>query len=265
MAKGSLVAVLALLGLLGSCAKPSGSGPSGSSDKKFTAANIEELLTDPSAHKGASIDIVGKVFGEAESDGDGVSWQMFGDPHKSRFDIVVLYSDPGFTVKRDDYVHVVGTVDGETKGKDAVGGPVIAAKVTASAAEVVNALAAAQAAIKTITPNAAKDQHGLVITLEKVEFAAEETRVFISVVNGTKNKASFFTFDTKAVQGSTQYESEAAPSNYPEVQSELLPGDKSSGVVIFAKMDPASALRLIFEAQDDSQMEFTPYEFEVGP
>ncbi len=43
-------------------------------------------------------------------------------------------------------------------------------------------------------------QHGLSITIEKVEFADAETRVFVSVRNASSHNASFYDFNAKAVQ-----------------------------------------------------------------
>lgn len=249
----------------GSGASDGNDGTGEESDQKFTRENLSQLLTDPKRYKGASVDVVGKVFGEVEVSESGVAWQMWGDPKKSEFNIAVAYAKPGFAIRSDDFVHVVGVVNGELKGKNAFGAEIVTAIVQATSAEVVDALAAAPPALKTAATNATQEQKGLSVTVEKIEFAAEETRVFLSINNGTGAKVSFYTFNAKLVQGSTQIEPESSFDEYPEVQSELLPGVKSSGVIAFAKVDSTQAFRLVFEASSDNyETQFDPFDFEIA-
>jgi hypothetical protein len=91
-------------------------------------------------------------------------------------------------------------VKDEFTGKNAFGGDVSAVAVIADTAEVVDALAAAPPATATAKVSKTQTQHGLSITIEKVEFADAETRVFVSVRNASSHNASFYDFNAKAVQ-----------------------------------------------------------------
>jgi hypothetical protein len=200
------------------------------STEKFDRSNIAVLSTDPNAHKGAAVDVVGKVFGEVGRDSEGVYWQMFANPRKSEYSTAVGIRKTEFVPKVDDYVHVVGVVRGAFKGTNAFGGEITAISVLASVAEPSDALGAASPAKRTAALNQSRTQHGLTLVLEKVEFADDETRVFLTVSNGSQQKASFYSFNSKSVQGSAQFEPESF-NDYPEIQSELLPGVRSSGVL----------------------------------
>jgi hypothetical protein len=87
----------------------------------------------------------------------------------------------------------------------------------------------------------------------------------VRIVNNSSNKASFYSFNTKALQGSSQFEAEYS-SDYPKVQSELLAGVESSGVIVFPAMDPTKTTKFVLEAStDDYSLDFEPYTFEVEP
>lgn len=230
----------------------------------FDASNYSTLATNPKAHKGARIDVVGRVLGAAEQDDDGTYFQMFADPKNYEWNTIVAY--PGaISIAADDYVRVTGTVKGEFKGQNAFGGDIIAVQVLADSVEVVDATAAGAPPTKTATVGTSSDQHGLTVAVDKIEFTPDDTRVYVTVTNATNEKASFYSFNAKAVQGSTQFDADGF-TDYPEVQSELLPGVSSSGVVVFDRMDESQALKLVFEARsDDWNLDFTPYNFTIEP
>lgn len=244
--------------------KPEGATPVSNSSESFDATNYGALVGDPKAHKGAKVEIVGRIFADIEKDADGTYFQMFADPKNSEW-LTIVASSEDLDVKQDDFVRVIGKVDGEFKGENAFGAEITAVKLIAESVEVVDATAAGAPPTKTLNVGKSSDQHGITITVDKIEYTADDTRVYVTVNNGTKAKASFYSFNAKAVQGSSQSDSESF-SDYPEIQSELLPGVKSSGVVAFGKLDENAPLKLVFEASsDDYDLEFAPYQFSIEP
>lgn len=190
---------------------------------------------------------------------------MWGDPSTAETNIVVYYEGPPINIKTDDYVHVVGTVRGTLTSENAFGAEISAIAVDANSAEVVDALAAAPKPKQVVAVNQSKEQFGVEVAVEKVEFADRETRVFAKVNNKSRSKASFYSFNAKAVQGTRQLEAESF-SEYPQVASDLLPGVSSSGVIVFGPMDPGQGARLVLEAGSDNyDLDFEPYEFTVNP
>lgn len=231
----------------------------------FTQKNWAELVSDPDARKGAKVSIVGQVFVAPEKDENGVYWQMWADPKSSNWNTLVTYAHPDFEVDEQDFVKVVGEVEGQYEGTNLMGADVTAVKVTARDVKIVSAVAAAPQPRRTRNVNVAREQHGLTIVLRKIEFADRETRVHVTVKNGTGTKATFYSFNAKATQGSKQFDA-GYGGDYPEVSSELLPGVKSSGVIVFPRMNPNKTTRLHFEGgSDDWEVEFEPYVFTVTP
>jgi len=209
------------------------------------------------------VDIVGKVFISPEKDVKGTYWQMWSDPKNNEWNTAVAIADPNFQISNDDYVHVVGTVKGKVGGKNAFGADVTAVGVLATKATVVGAIAAASPAQRVVHLDAQQTQNGITIRVTKMEFATDETRVFVSVSNGSNATAHFYDFDAKAVQGTSQFSAESF-TDYPSVQSDILTGVTSTGVVVFPTMSPNQLTTLVFNAGSDNyNLTFQPYRFDV--
>jgi hypothetical protein len=193
------------------------------------------LASDPNAHKGASVNFVGQVFTTPERDEKGVYVQVWEDPASSENNTIVAYADPHFQLAEDDYVHVVGTVKGEFKGKNALGVEVSAVTVLADTFKVVDAVQAGPPAVSTLGPRR-QTQAGITVAIPKVEFATTETRVFMKVTNASGADASVYDSSMRAVQSGTQHDPDFS-TDYPQVSSDLLSGAATSGVVVFPKMN----------------------------
>ena len=235
-----------------------------SSDETFTRENWATLASDPAAHKGAQVDLVGQVFLAPEKDADGTYWQMYADPKNSEWNTLVGYLDPNFSIADGDFVHVIGVVKDKFEGENLMGGTIIAPIILADTAEIVDAIAAATPALRTADVNLTQDQNGLTVTLSKAEFASDETRVFVTVLNNGNETAHVYGFSTKAVQGDTQFDPEYSSAGYPEVQSDILSGIKTSGVVVFGPMDPTKETRVVLEgSSEDYNLNFEAYSFTI--
>jgi hypothetical protein len=113
--------------------------------------------------------------------------------------------------------------------------------------------------------NKTSNQNGYSITLQKVEFADNETRVYLAVKNGTSDKIHFWGHNAKALQNNKQLDSEMF-SDYPEVQSEILPGVVSEGIVVFPALDiNAKKATFVFDGSSDNfDISIEPMSFDVS-
>jgi hypothetical protein len=209
------------------------------------------LASEPNAHKGASVDFVGRVLTTPERDKKGVYLQVWEDPVNSENNTIVGYADPTFKVAENDYVHVTGTAKGEYKAKNALGGEVRAVTVLADSLKVVDALAAGPPALATLGPRR-QTQAGITVAIPKVEFAASETRVFVKVTNASGSDATVYDTSMRAVQAGRQYDAGFSTNDYPELSSDLVSGASTAGVVVFPKMKPHGGLKLIVEVSSDN-------------
>jgi hypothetical protein len=185
---------------------------------------------------------VGRVFTAPERDKKGTYLQVWADPKNSEQNTIVGYADPNFKVVENDYVHVVGTVKGKYTGTNAFGTDVTVPTVLASSLKVVDATAAAPPTLATLGPRTST-QAGIHVSVTKVEFAASETRVFMTVRNKSNSSVSVYANSMKAVQQGRQYDPSFS-SDYPELSDSVVSGASSSGVVVFPKMSTTGGLAL---------------------
>lgn len=61
---------------------------------------------------------------------------------------------------------------------------------------------------KTIKVNQTQEQRRYIVTLEKVELASEETRLYVNVKNESKNEILFYASDLKLIVNNKQIEAE---------------------------------------------------------
>jgi hypothetical protein len=216
----------------------------------FTNSNWAMLAADPESHKGATVSFVAKVFTTPERDAKGVYLQVWADPQNSEQNTIVGYADPSFVVSDDDYVRVSGVVKGAYSGENAFGGKISATLILADTVKVVGALAARPTTIAALG-SATYTQGGVTVTIRRVEFAAPETRVFMTVRNGSGADVTVYDSSMRAVQAGRQYDNKFSMEDYPELSDDLVPGATTSGVVVFPRMNPHGNLRLYVEVSSE--------------
>jgi len=212
----------------------------------FTNGNYAELYSDPKAHKGASVDITGQLLERPEESGDELAFQMFVDVENSDWNTVVYTDQTDLDLNMDNYVRVRGQVLGSMQGENAFGGSITAPTVQASKVSTVSAGQAIDPATEVRMINRTVGGQGFDITLQKIEFGKESTRAYVTLANNTNYGASFYTFDAKIVQGSTQvdYLEDSYAYYDEEPQEELRPGVRTEGVIAFGPVDPKQPFQL---------------------
>lgn len=175
--------------------------------------------------------------------------------------------DPAPDLKTDDYVRVKGTVEGTFEGENLFGGTATAPEVRAESVEVVDATAL-DPARKTVEVGRPKEDNGFSVTVEKVEFGEETTRIYVKARNGTDQPASLFTYDARIVQGSRQIDANEDAYEYSslEPQSDLEPGVETEGILTFGPADPSAPLRIRLEWYSENyEINTEPVVFKVQP
>lgn len=111
--------------------------------------------------------------------------------------------------------------------------------------------------------NATIDQLGYAVTIQSVELAEQETRVYISIQNNGANDFSLYGFDTVLIQNGTQYEYQSNyDADYPEHQTNIRPGITTEGVLVFPAISE-EPFQIIMEARSsDWHEDFGEYVFD---
>ena len=236
------------------------------SKKTIEDGDVAKLYTAPKKFKGYNYSFTGKVFTTPEKDDDAVYIQVWADPKNSEYNTLVAYEDPNFEVADGDYVKIDGVIEDEYEGENMLGGTVVAPVMTATKLEVLSYVDAAAPTLDTLATGETIDQHGFVVEIEKIEFAEPHTRLYLTVTNNTNDNISFFTHSLKLVSNGTQYEEEYDyEAELPELQSDVLPGISTSGVITFPSMDPATTeLQVHAEGYSDNyDLDIKPFTFNI--
>ncbi|MCL4459038.1 MAG: hypothetical protein M1136_11100 [Chloroflexi bacterium] len=173
-------------------------------------------------------------------------------------------------LKECQYVRIKGKVAGSKTYTNVAGGKVTTPHVEANSVELITRTEAVAPALKVVEVNKALSQHGLTITLQKIEIAANETRAFIKAANGSQNKASLHTYNIVLVQGSKQIKTKSLfGTDYPQPDSSLLPGTESAGIIIFEPVDiQQGKIKLVWDGStartDNYNLRFSDWVWEIS-
>ena len=80
------------------------------------------------------VDFYAQIFVEPERDKDGTYLQAWADKEHSK-NTIIAYKDPKLDVKREDYIHVKGTIKDVFEGENAFGGKVKGPTIVATSIE----------------------------------------------------------------------------------------------------------------------------------
>lgn len=184
---------------------------------------IYAAIAEPEKYKDYPVDISGKI---SNANGRELAIIVVGSK-KEREYVRVLYSDR-IDFKEDDFIRVKGKIKGSSN------------LVMANLIEKIDATEALAPTKHLVEVNKTDDnKFGYVIVLKKIEFAETETRVFVTVKNNSEGTISFYKYESKALQGEKQYDSSYGEyrRDYPKVQSDMLPGVVSEGILVFPPLD----------------------------
>ena len=257
-----ILAIFAAIFFLGSC----GSSETEPAEKVYIEeSEIDAALSDGDAYKGKYIDIVGKVF-SIDKDDNTVAMQAWYDVEDAEQQFIV-YADKEIagSVKEDDFIRVDGKITGTFTGENYFGGEITALMIEAESLEVGGYDDIYAPAESTREIGETKDQHGVSVTLDRIEYAKGEARVYVTVKNDSGATASIYTFNAKAIQDGKQFDHEDNyEAGYDSDIGDVLDGASKDGVIRFKGLDPDSGFKLQIEAySDDWDITLEDYVFEI--
>ncbi|MCC6625808.1 MAG: hypothetical protein IT340_00275 [Chloroflexi bacterium] len=241
--------------------------PTATAVASIAADTWPEVLRNPDGFKGRAVTIAGRVFTLPTKDGDRVRFQIYTTDGGREGNTVVLAPALDAAIKPDAYVRVGGVVQGRFSGANAFGGTISAPVIDAKAVERVSRGEAVAPAYESIVLDQTLTQHGLAVTLLKVELAQDETRVHVRVKNGSGQKASAYDYSAVIVQDGKQLKRKTVfNSGEPEVDDTLQPGTTTEGVILFEPVNQHVHLfRLVWPGvrTDNYRLDFADYVWEV--
>lgn len=254
-----LLAMLAAVFILASC------GSSEPAEKVYLEdSEIDAALSDGDSYKGKYINIAGKVF-SIDKDGDTTAMQVWYDVENADQQFIV-YADKELvgSVKEDDFVRVDGKITGTFTGENYFGGEITAMMIEADSVDVGGYDDIYAPAESTKEVGETKDQYGVSVTIERIEYAKGEARVYFNVKNESGYTTSLYTFDAKAIQDGKQFEHEDNYEAGYDDMGDILDGAGKEGIIRFKGLEPDKPVKIQIEAYSDNwDYEMEDYVFEV--
>ena len=162
-------------------------------------------------------------------------------------------------------ITVDGKITGTFTGENYFGGEITALMIEAESLEIGGYDDVYAPAESTKEVGETKEQHGVSVTLDRIEYAKGEARVYLSVKNDSGYQASIYTYDAKAIQDGKQFEHE---DNYEAGDSsdigDVLDGASKEGILRFKGLDPEKPVKIQIGAYSDNfDIEMEDFVFEV--
>lgn len=232
---GAIVVIVALFVLFG------GGGASVDDGSSFSAENLLEdngkLFSNPGDCIGKSVDIYGQIFNEVQSDGSGTYFQMYTDIENYEKDVMVYVAD-GYKAETEKNVHVQGVVTDTYTGENLMGGEITCAVISAKSVEDATYEEAFAPALKTTESNASLTVGNVKITVNKVEFAENETRLHVTVNNNSSDSAEVYPYSSAIVQDGKQYDyEENYTAGYKTIPDAVQAGANVSGIMTYPAIE----------------------------
>jgi len=225
--------------------RPPGAG------EQLTNADWARVVDNPAQYKGASANLVGRVFSvDTSDDGTYRALHMWADVRHSKEETTVI-ARRGIPILTGDYLRVRGLVQG-TVGDETFGVGIQGPVVIASRIERVTAIAAASPARQRLR---GKPYTVFAVTLTpyRVDFAQDEARVFLRIRNATDYTIHYDAADSHLLSDGVRFKAHP-PGSYPRLPSDIFPGATVTGVTTFAPVSPGTSFKFVtkFSSDDDS-------------
>lgn len=208
---------------------------------------------------------VGQVVGRTGTETQLAINTDFEDSPFGQDTLIKLMKD--IDVKEGNWVKTQGKLDHYWTTKNAMG---MELKIPVVVADTVIVISRSEAIPPIVTVSVGKTitQHGLSITLEKVEIAVSETRVYVKASNSSTSKASLYSYDSVIVQGQNQVKvKQLFGEDVKEPDTTLVSGTVTSGIIMFEPLDPnVRQAKLIWSnpRTEDWQLEFSDWIWEFS-
>lgn len=227
---------------------------------------LNQAYSSPDDYKGKRVKISGKIFSEVEYNEDNIVFQMYADAENSEKNTIVVGLKNDLNLSENDYVIIEGVIEGSFTGDNSFGGSIEALQLAAINIQKSSYKEVISPAKKTLKINKTIKQYGYSVALKKIEFSAKETRLYFKIKNNGTDVFNFYDFDIKIIQGKKQYgEQSNYDADYKSLQSELIKGAETEGVVTFPPLNQNQAFEIHCEGSSENwDEEFEPFVFKIN-
>ena len=226
-------------------------------------SDIINFIQNPDNYKGKYVKISGKISSQI-ADGDEITLQIYTPYDDFNNDVLVDCSNGSETFSEDEYVIVEGKIEGSQKYESLLGEELTSPLIEAVSVQKVSYIDAISPTLKSVDVWQTVNPGNSPMTLEKVEFAEKETRLYFTFENHTGGEYDLYTYSCALVQNGNQYEQQDNfDANYPELSTDVIPEAKTSGVITFPAIDQNTDFMVRISGCAYSDFETNDFDFYV--
>ena len=227
-------------------------------------AELEQVYISPDDYKGKYIKVSGRVAQDSRVQEDEIYFEMYADPHGYN-NVTEIYYLGENNFELGDVVTVDGKITGSHVYINTYGNEVVALKIESDNVIEGNYIDCFSPTIKEVIIEETIDQYGYAFTINKIEYAEEETRLYVTITNDGDAELDVSEDRIIMVQNQKQYECQSNQfAKYESIDTSLYPNTVTSGIVTFPSMDPESGGRIYCKAycEDIANVKLETYIFE---
>lgn len=225
---------------------------------------LEKVYISPDDYKGKYIKVSGRVHQDSKVQEDEIYFEMYADSHGYNKMTEIYYSGVD-SFALDDVVTVDGKIIGSHVYTDIYGNEIVAPMIESDNVIKGNYIDCFSPTIKESIVEETIDQYGYAFTINKIEYAEDETRLYVTISNAGDAELNVSQNRIIIVQNQKQYEYQSNQfAKYESIDTRLYPDTVTSGIVTFPPMDPESSVKIYCEAYcvDIENVKLETYVFE---
>ncbi|MBU9720578.1 MULTISPECIES: hypothetical protein [Bacillaceae] len=230
----------------------------------FSDVDYENFLATIDDYIGGEIEFTGKVFYVNEED-EKKSIHVLTNIEGADNPMMVVGENLDANVEHGDYVSVTGTINGTETVRAQNGESGEIPVVKGDSVNKIDYIEAVSPTEHSVVVNQGIEQFGLLISVEKVEYSDDETRVFVHAENSSEDDVFVRQFSSEFIQNGNTYESVSLEreTGYAHLTPTIRPGEETNGVIVFPPVDKGvpEASFIIEGALNDLNTELEPFEF----
>lgn len=195
----------------------------------LSQSDVSKVAKHPNKYKGRSIEVTGKVISNGVDDYG--TYKFYMEVEDQLF-MVYIEEEEDLSIKTNDYVQVVGTLDGTYQGKSADGYEMDAIKIKSSKNSI-EFKESDQIIEETIKVNQSYSQSDVTLTIQKVVFTNKQTLVYIKIENDSDIDYDMDLDDATLTEDDMVFTCKEANMNVDLLEAE----SSSEGVLTFDLME----------------------------
>lgn len=228
---------------------------------------LSEARGAQKSHIGSSVDIRGSVTQVISTSATESQFAIKTSPELSIGENTIILAGTNLQLAEDQWVRVQGVLHSYWNSEHTFGTELNLPVVDAHSVTVITREEVFPA-IRAVPVDQSISQHGLIITLEKLEITDSETRLYIHAKNTSPDKAFLYAQDAVLVQGTQQIKRKYVyDQKVEEPDTTLVSGTETQGVLLFEPASPdSSPVKLVWEGPhtDDYSLTFDDWEWKMS-